>query len=48
MYGRRLSQLADFVDTGEQEEENRTLSNKRFLYLVKKLDHFWKRWRGDI
>ena len=21
--------------------------NKRFLYLVKKLDHFWKRWRGE-
>ena len=47
MYGRRLSQLTDFVDTGEQEEESSTLMNKRFLYLVKKLDHFWKRWRGE-
>lgn len=47
IYGRRLSQLADFAETSGDEEENQGAVSKRFMYLVKKLDHFWKRWKNE-
>ena len=48
MYGRRLMNLAEGangVSNGfEEDESNHT---KRFLYLMKKLNHFWSRWRRE-
>ena len=47
--GRRLSPLSENIDTSFDEAENELQSNmtKRFLYLSRKLNHFWNRWRKE-
>ena len=43
--GRRISSLSEQVDTSFDENDNEKQSNmnKRFLYLSRKLTHFWNR-----
>ena len=45
MFGRRLSPFADHIEFNYSDDE--TSHSKRFLYLVRKLQHFWKRWRTE-
>ncbi len=47
MHGRRLNQLADEVDFKVDDLEDSTAYTRRFRYLIKKLDHFWSRWRHE-
>ena len=47
--GRRISSLSEQVDTSfdENDNENQSSMTKRFLYLSRKLTHFWNRWRKE-
>ena len=46
MHGRRLSALSDHFEFDiDALEEDPSSFTRRFAYLVKKLDHFWSRWR---
>ncbi len=49
IFGRRLSSLADHNVNVNDETIHQNVSgmNKRFMYLIKKLDHFWNRWRRE-
>ena len=44
--GRRLSALSDCISCMLDIDEIDNVS-KRFLYLMKKLSHFWKRWHNE-
>ena len=44
IYGHRLSPIADNIDTSSIDSDDETLFSKRFVYLTKKLSHFWNRW----
>ena len=49
LVGRRISPLSDYVDKDldyENDDYNVNLS-RRFIYLTRKLSHFWKRWRSE-
>ena len=48
MYGRRLPQLAEGVQYNtENADEDSPAYCKRFLFLIKKLSHFWTRWSRE-
>ena len=49
LVGRRISALSDNVDIDLDIDEDANDYNlsKRFLYLTRKLGHFWKRWRNE-
>ena len=45
----RLSQLSEFVDLNSDLNEGITPENfsRRFMYVTRKLNHFWTRWRRE-
>jgi len=49
LLGRRLSPLSDYISCELDIVEGSNYDNlsKRFLYLMKKLSHFWKRWHNE-
>eukprot|EP00794_Sanderia_malayensis_P015458 gene15458-biopygen12863 len=52
MFGHRLSTLSEGIEIGESDDEedyagNSNTVNSRFLYLTRKLTHFWNRWRKE-
>ena len=49
LLGRRLSPISDYISCEVDIDENSNFDNlsKRFLYLMKKLSHFWKRWHNE-
>ena len=48
MFGYRLSPFSLGIDPAvENSEVNETLLGKRFLFLRKKLIHFWNRWKSE-
>ena len=48
IFGRRLSPVSwDIGSTIEPEQNNTDSLCKRFLYLSRKLDHFWNRWKSE-
>ena len=49
LYGRKLSSLPEQVSIFSEENENELQGNitKRFLYLSRKLTHFWNRWSKE-
>ena len=49
MYGHRLSSLSHGIDSSVDHDFECDSSSltKRFLYLTRKLNHFWRRWRRE-
>ena len=48
IFGRRLSPLSENINCDiDIEDENPNQLTKRFLYLSRKLQHFWQRWRRE-
>ena len=47
LYGHRLSTLSQNLDSDVDLDENNDKLGKRFLYLTKKISHFWNRWRKE-
>ena len=47
-FGRRLTPISwDIGDSSEIEENTNDSLRKRYLYLSRKLDHFWNRWKKE-
>ena len=47
MLGRRLSPLSENIDISVINDDTHEKLSNRFLYLTKKLNHFWNRWRYE-
>eukprot|EP00794_Sanderia_malayensis_P016165 gene16165-biopygen13734 len=47
LYGHRFSSLSEGIDPHSELDESDDKVCKRFLYLTKKLSHFWNRWRKE-
>eukprot|EP00794_Sanderia_malayensis_P012189 gene12189-biopygen9725 len=49
LVGRRLSSLSEGIElkSNINDDDINNSLNKRFLYLSRKLDHFWNRWRKE-
>ena len=48
LFGRRLSPLSEGIDPiVDDDDENNSSLSRRFLYLTRKLSHFWNRWRKE-
>lgn len=47
LYGRKLSSLPEQVNNFSDENELQNNITKRFLYLSRKLTHFWNRWSKE-
>ena len=48
IFGRRFSPLSENIDLHVDTDEGSTDKlSKRFLYLTRKLQHFWNRWRRE-
>ena len=48
LHGHRFSPLSEGIDPDSNlDDDNNDNLSKRFLYLTKKLSHFWNRWRKE-